>query len=684
MSKTVANTFPNSGPVVDISEPIIPARPIRTSGPSLSGHASKFGAVPMIVRTLLHCLPLALSAFFASCAGPETAKRDQQNDSSPQNVNGTVHDPHSHARPEEAVVKHLDLDIVVDMAAHRIRGTATYALQRTGGNSVVFDTDGLDIAAVSLTDGSPLKYTLGDSSFMGRALTVELPADADNVRIAYSTKEGARALQWLNPAQTADKTRPFLFTQGQAILTRTWIPVQDSPGIRFTYNARVKVPNDLMALMSASNPQQRSSDGVYTFRMEKPIPAYLIALAVGDIDFRPIDQRTGVYAERGVVEKAAWEFADMGRMVTAAEELYGPYRWGRYDVIVLPPSFPFGGMENPMLTFATPTILAGDRSLTALIAHELAHSWSGNLVTNATWDDFWLNEGFTVYFEHRISEALYGEAYSAMTGLLGHQDLVASIKDIESGKHPEDTRLKLDLAGRDPDDGMTDIAYEKGYGLLRLIESKVGRSAFDTFLRGYFDHFAFQGMTTERFVSYLKEQLLGPQKVEINLDRWIYQTGLPDDDIVPVSDNFEKVEREITRWNDGVPARQLATSTWSTFEWMHFIRHLPSGLSAARLDQLDDAFGFTRSGNSEILAAWLEQCIKNDYAKSYERLDDFLTHVGRRKFLIPLYEELTRTEKGRAMAMNIYQRARENYHSVSVRTIDDMLGWSAQKASITL
>ncbi|MBK9760878.1 MAG: M1 family metallopeptidase [Flavobacteriales bacterium] len=596
----------------------------------------------------------------------------------------TIMDPHSHARPQEAVITHLDLDVTVDMVAHTIAGTATYKLQRSSGDSVVFDTDGLLIEKVTLADGALLEYSLGDSTFLGRALRVAVPAGADQVVVSYRTGANARALQWLSPEQTADKTKPFLFTQGQAILTRTWIPVQDSPGIRFTFNAKVKVPNDLMALMSAENPQARSSDGVYSFKMDKPIPAYLIALAVGDIAYQSIDERCGVYAEQSMINKAAWEFADMGRMVTAAEELYGPYRWGRYDVIVLPPSFPFGGMENPMLTFATPTIIAGDRSLTALIAHELAHSWSGNLVTNANWNDFWLNEGFTVYFEHRISEKLYGADYSAMTGVLGHQDLMSTVMEIESGKDPQDTRLKLDLAGRDPDDGMTDIAYEKGYGLLRLLESKAGREKFDTFLRGYFDKFAFQSMTTERFVTYLNEQLLTPNKLQVDVDRWIYQTGIPDDDIVPVSDNFAKVEVEIAHWEKGTPANQLATKAWSTFEWMHFLRHLPGKLNEARMDELDNTFHFTASGNSEILAAWLEQCVSNDYSKSYERLDGFLTTVGRRKFLIPLYDRLIATEKGKAMAMNIYKVARPNYHSVSVRTIDDMLGWSAQNGTITL
>ncbi|MBL7983803.1 MAG: aminopeptidase, partial [Flavobacteriales bacterium] len=416
-------------------------------------------------------------------------------------------DKHSYADPTQAVITHLDLDIRVDMATRTISGKAMYDLERKKGKTVVFDTDGLTIDSVTLTDGTPVPFNLGDSTFLGRALTVELPDSADRISIAYRCGQGARALQWLSPEQTADKRNPFLFTQGQAILTRTWIPVQDSPGIRFTYAAKVTVPSHLMALMSAENPQERSPDGVYRFRMDKPIPAYLVALAVGDLEFKPIDARTGIYAEPSVIEKAAWEFADMGKMVTAAESLYGPYRWGRYDVIVLPPSFPFGGMENPMLTFATPTIIAGDRSLTALIAHELAHSWSGNLVTNATWDDFWLNEGFTVYFEHRISEMLYGKDYNDMTSLLGHQDMLATIQELEGGRHPEDTRLKLDLVGRDPDDGMTDVAYEKGCGLLRVLENKVGREKFDAFLRGYFDRFAFQSMTTEAFIAYLDQEL---------------------------------------------------------------------------------------------------------------------------------------------------------------------------------
>lgn len=579
------------------------------------------------------------------------------------------------------MIDHLDLDITVDMVAERIEGTATFHIAPGHGDTIVFDTD--ELAIVSVTSGKdvPLEYALGEQSFLGRPLRVVLPEGTDSVRIQYATGAGSRALQWLSAEQTGDKKHPFLFTQGEAILTRSWIPIQDSPGIRFTYNATVRVPKELMAVMSASNPTERTVDGVHRFRMEQPIPAYLIALAVGDLAFKPLGERTGVYAEPGLVDKAAWEFADTEQMLTAAEALYGPYRWERYDIIVLPPSFPFGGMENPRLTFATPTIIAGDRSLTALVAHEMAHSWSGNLVTNATWDDFWLNEGFTVYFEKRICEAVYGKDYAAMLDLLGHQEMRHTVERLAKGKHPEDTRLKLDLEGRDPDDGMTDVAYEKGYAFLRAIEEQVGREKFDAFLRDYFDTYAFQSMTTERFLEHLDRKLLEPNKVVMNVEDWVFREGIPDNVVVPVSDAFARVDAQLQRWSSGVPAKDLDTRDWVTFQWLHFLRHLPKGLDADRMHDLDAAFGFTASNNAEVLAAWLEQCVKNDHAPAYDRLEQFLTTVGRRKFLMPLYEALVATEKGRKMAEGIYARARANYHSVSTRSIDELMERSKNAAA---
>ena len=629
-------------------------------------------------------LRYALSGLFfpllLSCSHDQAA--DSGTQPTTTSTDPVVNDPHSHARPSEAVIQHLDLDIRVLMDSQRIEGTASYNIQRFGASEIILDTDGLEIKGVNAGNGGPLPYELGDSTFLGRPLRIALAPGTDRIVVQFNTGPGARALQWLNPQQTSGKKHPFLYTQGQAILTRTWLPVQDSPGIRFTYKATVQVPSELMAVMSARNPQERSSDGVYHFAMDQPIPAYLIALAVGDIGFRALGDRCGVYAEPGMLDKAAWEFADTERMLVAAEGLYGPYRWGRYDVLVLPPSFPFGGMENPMLTFATPTIIAGDRSLNALIAHELAHSWSGNLVTNATWNDFWLNEGFTVYFEGRITEALYGQEYAGMLAQLGRQDLERTLTHIAESAHPEDSHLRLRLEGRDPDAGMTDVAYEKGAALLRLIESKVGRARFDGFLRGYFDRFAFSSMTTDRFLGYLQAELLGPDSVQLDITPWVDGPGLPANALAPVSPLFAEVASELDRWRGGIEASQLTTTAWSTSEWLHFIRHLPHPLSKGKLNELDAAFGFSGSGNSEILAAWLEQCVRNGHSAAYLRLEEFLSSVGRRKFLVPLYTELIRTPDGAELARNIYRKARPNYHAVSVQTIDQLLAWKNTKPPV--
>ena len=408
-------------------------------------------------------------------------------------------DSHTYARPEIARVVDVALDLTANFEAKTLSGTATLdILAVPGANEIILDIRNLDIQDVRDASGQPLRYVVGDNdAIKGQPLTVRFPALAaggtQKIVVSYSTRPDAAALQWLTPAQTAGGRKPYLFSQGQAILTRTWVPTQDSPGIRQTYSARITAPEDLTVVMSADHltPNgERAANGMKTwrFRMDNPIPPYLIAIGVGDIAFAPFDERTGVWTEPSRLRAAAHELEPTAEMVDAAEKLYGPYRWGRYDLLVLPPSFPFGGMENPKLTFATPTIIAGDRSLVSLVAHELAHSWSGNLVTNATWNDFWLNEGFTVYFENRIMESVYGHDRAMQEQVLGWGSLQDTLKSLPAA----DTRLHLDLKGRDPDDGMNDIAYEKGALFLRTIERTVGRDRFDAWLRGYFDRNAYR------------------------------------------------------------------------------------------------------------------------------------------------------------------------------------------------
>ncbi len=595
----------------------------------------------------------------------------------PTSPTSRTRDIHSHARPEEARVRHVALDLTADFTAHSLSGQARLDLEvAPGATKVVLDTFDLGIRRVLDASGAALTHRLGRKDpILGQALEVELPADTRQITVEYRTSPSAPALQWLAPAQTAGKQHPYLFSQGQAILTRSWVPTQDSPGIRQTYEARITAPTPLTAVMSA---QRLTSEGVtvpggrrFDFRLDHAVPPYLMAIAIGDLAFRPIGPRTGVLSEPSVVERAAAEFVDLERMVEAAERLYGPYRWGRYDLLVLPPSFPFGGMENPCLTFATPTILAGDRSLTSLVAHELAHSWSGNLVTNATWSDFWLNEGFTVFFELRIMEALYGPERAAMLEVLGRRELTDEIAKL--GATSPDTKLHLDLAGRNPDDGVTAVAYEKGAAFLRVIEGEVGRQRFDRWLRSWFDRRAFTSVTTDEFLSDLRANLIGNDRAletRLQLDRWIHEPGLPANATSPTSAAFSRVEQEAARFASGTPAATLETSGWVTQQWQHFLGKLPATLTTAQLDDLDRSFGFSKSGNSEVLFGWLRIAIRHHYQPAMQPLETFLTSQGRRKFLRPLYEDLMATDWGRAEARRIYQRARPTYHAVSVSTLD--------------
>lgn len=589
-----------------------------------------------------------------------------------------VHDIHSYAQPNEARVTHVDLDLATDFAARTISGTATLDVAAApGAGQVVLDTRGLTIQSVTDESGRPLQFALGAAdSILGRPLTVQLGA-ARRIAIRYSTSPEAGALQWLTPEQTAGKRHPYLFSQGESILTRTWIPTQDSPGIRQTWDARITVPADLVAVMSAEKLTPRgepvAGGRAFRFRMEHPVPPYLIALAVGDIAFRSLGPRTGVYTEPAMLDRSAYELGELEKFVSAAESLYGPYRWGRYDVLVLPPSFPFGGMENPTLTFATPTILAGDRSLVSLVAHELAHSWSGNLVTNATWADFWLNEGFTTYFENRIMEALYGPERATMLASLGWRDLQAAVQDA-GGPTSGDTRLHLELAGRDPDEATTDVAYEKGAGVLRVIEQAVGRARWDAYLRSCFDRHAFQPMTTAGFLEDVRANLIrGDTALErrIGLDAWAYQPGIPANAIIPRSDAFARVEAQARAFTQGTPAASLATQGWTTQEWQHFLGALPQALPAEKLADLDRAFGLSKQGNSEILFAWLQMAVRNRYEPALPALEQFLTTQGRRKFVRPLYAALmAQGEWGRAHAVRIYRIARPGYHPVTTNSVD--------------
>jgi leukotriene-A4 hydrolase len=618
---------------------------------------------------------LALAAALALCACA-TSPAPPGRQVAPVLTTAEARDAQSFARPEIARVSHVALDLDADFAARRMAGTATLDIEAApGAEEIVLDSRGLEIESVHDGQGRALAWRLGEGdAARGRPLIVTISPSARRIAIRYRSAPDAEALQWLTPEQTAGGRHPYLFSQGQAILNRSWIPTQDSPGIRQTWEARITAPEPLKVVMSGerltpegepAGPGRRA----YRFRMTHPVAPYLIAVAAGDIAFRAIGPRTGVWTEPAMLERAAAELADTERMVETAERLYGPYRWGRYDVIVLPPAFPYGGMENPTLTFLTPTFIAGDRSLVALVAHELAHSWSGNLVTNAVWPDSWLNEGFTSYFENRIMEALYGRARAGQEESLSWDDMQAALRELG----PDSPRTAL----HDPSEGeggSSGIVYDKGAIFLRTLERTVGRERWDAYLRSYFDRHAFQPMTSARFLADLRANLIrGDADLErrLELDRWVYRPGLPDNAARPDPAAFAAVDQAVRAFGAGGPAREVPYAGWNWAERVRFLKGVPRALPAARLGEMDAAFHLSETGNAEVLFAWLRLALANRYDPAVPAAERFLVAQGRRKFVQPLYQTLLgEGDWGRPIAERVYARARPAYHSVSRDPID--------------
>ena len=676
---------------------------------------------------------------------------------------------HSYANDGEFLITHMDMRLAVNFADKTIEGWVEYSLVHaylrdnrkpgsvppdhfnpiTGNHILLLDNRDMDVLGVyaggsfdkksgTLKNGAKgLLFEVGigvaDTLLFGKPLEIEVPRSQSKIVIHYKTRPSAGALQWLSPAQTYDQTHPFLFSQSQAILARTWIPLQDKPSVRFTYTSEVRVvcgigvedpdinPADFNVVMSAvklGNPEgdMVSNNKVHRFEQKKPIPSYLMAIAVGSFGYKSLGKNTGVYAEHKLLQKAAWEFADLQKMVDAAGEMFGEYAWGDYNVLVLPPSFPFGGMENPVVTFATPTIIAGDRSLVSLLAHELAHSWSGNLVTNRTWDDFWLNEGFTVYVESRIMEQLYGKNYADMLRVLGKGELDKTLGWMLK-EAPEDSHLRLHLGDRDPDEGLTDIAYEKGRFFLMMLEQLYGRAAFDEFLNGHFRKYAFGTVTTDLFLADLKAfhekqvtgNVVGPlptwRDFEPRVMAWIDGEGLPVGGFPKLeSKEFERVEQQVSKflWSgeplhagSSIPcdASVIDTSGFTTHHWLHLLRKLhtradgsPGRLSREEMAGLDARFHFTQTQNAEIACDWFVLSIQSDYRPAYQAMHDFLLKVGRRKFLMPIYEALlaqyvvkdgkyeSAFAQGKEMATEIFLQAEPGYHSVAARSLRELFG----------
>lgn len=587
-------------------------------------------------------------------------------------------DWHSFAEPDQVKSTHISLDLSVNFDKKTVSGSVTHDIKRVvrEAKTFVVDTRDLVIEKVETNAGEwkRAKYELGNvDAIRGQALRISVPFGANKVRITYSSQPQASGLQWLSKEMTAGKAQPFMFSQAQAIHARSFIPLQDSPQVRITYDATIRTPKALRAVMSADNDPKAELNGVFQFKMPQAIPSYLIAIAVGDLQFAAMSERTGIYAEPSMIKASLHEFADTEKMVQTTEAMYGPYAWGRYDLLILPPSFPFGGMENPRLSFITPTVLAGDRSQVSLIAHELAHSWSGNLVTNSTWRDLWINEGFTSYVENRIMEKIYGRDRAVMEQVLGLQGLAVDL----NATPQEDQTLTPKTEGRDPDDTFSQIPYVKGQMFLHYLEDKFGRETFDAFLKSYFKDHAFGTINTEAFVVYLKTHLLQKHPnilSEAKLNEWLFGTGMPADAPAPHTDRFEKVEAQWAAFAAGkITAKALKTKDWSMHEWAHFLNQLVNAPTVKQMSALDQAFQLSKTPNNELAFTWLLASIRADYQPAKTRLENYLLSIGRRKFVIPLYEELAKTKANKEWAIDVFSKAKVGYHPITIASAEKVL-----------
>lgn len=583
-------------------------------------------------------------------------------------------DPHSYADESQPRVASLDWEARIDFATRTIEAAATLEFTDPAVGALDLDTRDLVIADVNDDLGRAVPFTLHPAEpIFGSRLSLTLAEGTRAVTIRYRTAPDASALQWLEPAQTAGGEHPYLFSQCQAIHARSVVPLQDSPRHRLCFRARLTVPTALRGLMAAAfdGREEQGDVAVERWHMPQAIPPYLFAFAVGELESRELGPRSRVWAEPKVVEQAAWEFADVHRMILAGEELYGPYGWDRFDILVMPPSFPYGGMENPRLTFVTPTLLAGDRSQVRVIAHELAHAWSGNLVTNADAEHFWLNEGWTRYAELRIVEALEGADVAALLAAICKRDLDEAVERFLAEGRGGLTRLRTHLVGIDPDEAFSTVPYEKGNLFLHAIEDVVGRPRFDELAKKYLHTFRFDSITTEQFVDFVEGELPGVL-AQIDAPRWIDGEGIPEHAPAVRAARLDAVQA----MGAAIPSFDVGHALSST-EWNLWLDRVPQPQAPEYCAALDERFGLTQNGNMEVKVSWLRLALGSGYAAVLPEVERVLTTVGRMKYLLPLYMALLARPETVKLAHSVFERAAPGYHPIARQVVRGRLDKAA-------
>ena len=582
------------------------------------------------------------------------------------------HDPHSYADLAQGTISHVDLQIKIDFETYILNIEAEYQLKEPVSGSFFLDTASLNLENAQ-ANGQPLNWEFDErDEILGERLHLKGLDHASSFTLTFATSPDARALQWLPEVQTAGGEHPFLYSQCHAIHARSIFPCQDTPSVRFTYSATVEVPKPLIAVFAAEQAEvvDRGKSQVFLYKMPQAIPSCLFALGVGNLAFRELGPRTGVYAEPEIIESAAWEFAENEEKMDEAEKLLGPYLWGRYDLLILPPSFPYGGMENPRLTFLTPTAILGTRGQTSLISHELAHAWTGNLVTNATWEDFWLNEGWTTYAEARITEILEGKAVNELADVFGEHALAEIMERV--GMDSPLTCLKVPSEGRDPDVTFTAIPYIKGYYFIRECELAVGRGRFDAFIQKYTGTYQFQSLTTEGFLEFLKDEL--PEVYEkVDVRAWVYETGMPKTWSKPRSDLYDEVQAALVDYQQGTRPTKAQVADWHRLQTLSFLQALPKKIPVEDCKYFEEILELESKNETGHYSFFYETCITSEYEEILPHIEAFVSSIGVRALVLRIFRAMIATEWTKGHARRIFEQVREHYHQVTVHVVDKLL-----------
>ena len=580
------------------------------------------------------------------------------------------------SNPSDVAVTNLEWEATVDFEDTRLIGSVTYTLQRNGeAKRLCLDTSHLVIRGVTDDKDTALSYTLHPVSkpHLGQLLEISLESGTGTVKIDYSTTPQSSASQWLPPSQTAGKKYPYLFTQCQAIHARSLFPCQDRPGVKMTYTARITCPQWSTCVMSALLQKQEDVDDKRVFYFHQPVPisSYLVALAVGDLAKVDVSDRIAIYSEPSVVQSAAHEFAQTNDFLKIATDLAGTdYVWKRYDLLCLPPSFPYGGMENPCLTFVTPTLLAGDRSLADVVAHEIAHSWTGNLVTNATWQHFWLNEGWTTWFQRKIMAKIHNnEKFVDFDAIGGYKDLKKAVALMPA----KFTKLIPILGDADPDEYFSTVPYEKGFNLLYALEQKVGTPDFERFFQAYLKEFAFKTLTSEDFKEFFLKFFEDRDEIQhIDWGAWFHQPGMP-----PEEPNFDEslaqasqelAERWLTFDTNGRMLPDIDTSSWTTSQVLCFLDALQGHtFKHSTLDAMNAKYSYVKSHNAEILFRYCQLALAAKDSSILPIVVRFVTTQGRMKFTRPLYRSLYQFQKN--LAIETFLQHQDFYHPICAKMV---------------